>query len=146
MSLYRKLLGSGSNVAVNKLMIKNIGLDAGFLFASLIDFENYLIEKEIIKDGDAFHVGRAKLEDTTTLSEHRQKQAEKILIENGLIEMKLKGVPARNHYKINGFSVLKIMENWILKNKGTRSEKSTEQDQRMDQKRVLKLLHISQFL
>ena len=124
-TVYKKLLGTGSNLSVNKFLIKNVGLEAGFLFASLIDLENYLLlNGKVDKDG-CFYVGRDSLESLTTLSAHKQKQAEKVLIEAGLIEIKLKGVPAKNSYRLSD-QVLKIFKIWMSKNLRTRSEKTSE--------------------
>lgn len=125
-SLYNILLGNGSNVAVNKFLIKNVGLEAGFLFSTLVDFENYLISQGKIESGSWFYAGRDSLEEQTTLSAHKQKQAEKILLEAGLIEIKLKGVPAKNHYSICSDQVLKIFENWMSKNLTSSSENSSD--------------------
>ena len=80
MSLYNTLLGSGSYIAINKTLIKNLGLESGFLFSTLIDFENYLITKENIQSGEWFFVTRQDLEKQTTLSDYKQKEAEKKLI------------------------------------------------------------------
>lgn len=126
MSLYNTLLGSGSYIAINKTLIKNLGLESGFLFSTLIDFENYLITKENIQSGEWFFVTRQDLEKQTTLSDYKQKEAEKKLIEIGLIEIKLKGVPAKNHYRICSDLVLKIFENWSLNNLGSSNENSSE--------------------
>lgn len=125
-TLHKKLLGAGSYLTVNKFLLKNIGLDASFLFSTLIDFENYLESKNQIQPEGWFYAERDKLEEATTLSAYKQKEAEKILIAEGLIEVKLKGVPARNHYKICSNQVIKIFENWMSKNLISSNEKISE--------------------
>jgi hypothetical protein len=127
MSLYNTLLGAGSYLTINKTLLKQLGLEPAFLFSILIDFENYLLDsKQIEQSGDWFYAGREKLQEQTTLSEYKQKEAEKILVKLGLIELKLKGTPAKNHYRICSEQVLKIFENLTSNNLGTRDEKTSE--------------------
>lgn len=107
-------------------MIKQLGLEAAFVFAMLIDYENYYCNKKGMQIGDWFYVTRDRLEESTTLTAHKQKQAEKNLINAGLIEVKVKGVPAKNHYRICSDQVLKIFENWMLKNLSASNENIQE--------------------
>jgi len=125
-TLHKKLLGAGSYLTINKFLLKNVGLDASFLFSTLIDFEDYLESKSQIESDSWFYAGRDKIEEVTTLSAYKQKEAEKILIQEGLIKLKLKGVPARNHYKICSDQVMKIFENWMSKNLMSSNEKISE--------------------
>ena len=123
MSLYN-LIGSKNYLAINKTLIKNLGIETAYFFTNLIDFQNYLSDKE--KEIEEFYYSREEIEKETQLTAYKQKESEKKLIDLGFIEINLKGIPARNFYKINSEQVLKIFEIWSLKKLSTGTEKNSD--------------------
>ena len=51
------------------------------------------------------------IEDDTTLTPYQQRKAVKVLIDNKLIEVKRKGIPAKQYFKINEEQVIKKLNN-----------------------------------
>lgn len=108
--------------------MKAIGIDAAILLSDLCDRADYYeqwrqSDSSIMEDG-WFYATAEDIEGTTTLSRHKQVQALKVLQEAGIIETDVRGMPAKQHFKIieNKFSnflktcIEKISNNTISNN------------------------------
>jgi hypothetical protein len=94
----KHLLSSSAFLIVNKQLAKQVGLKGAVLLADLISKEEYFIANGMT-DGWFFNTAK-NIEEDTCLTSHQQRKAIKRLKELGIIETKVIGVPAKQHFKI----------------------------------------------
>lgn len=125
-----KALRSENWIAVNKDMAKVVGCNAVYLLGYLCEkYEYRLAREEITEDGYFYAIAADVLEDIG-LTTHEQDTAIKRLVSADMLTTKLKGVPAKKHYKITPENEAKIYEVIIGKPKNTAkvAEKSVENE------------------
>ena len=105
----KHLLSSTAFLVLNKELAKQVGLKEAVLLADLISKEEYFITNGMT-DGWFFNT-EANIEQDTTLNSYHQRKCIKTLKEKGLIEVKRKGIPAKQYFKINEEQVLQILNN-----------------------------------
>ncbi len=94
----KHLLSSSAFLIVNKQLAKQVGLKGAVLLADLISKEEYFIANGMT-DGWFFNTAK-NIEDDTCLTSHQQRKAIKRLKDLGIIETKVVGIPAKQHFKI----------------------------------------------
>jgi len=119
----KHLLSSSAFLVVNKSLAKQIGLNETVLLADLISKEEYFIENNQLKDGWFFNTSK-NIENDTTLTSHQQRKAIKKLADLEIIEVKLIGIPAKQHFKVHELRLLEFLQtscennaNKMLKNR-----------------------------
>jgi len=105
----KNILSSSAFIILNKHLARQIGLKETILLADLISKEEYFIANGMT-DGWFFNT-EANIEQDTTLNSYHQRKCIKTLKEKGLIEVKRKGIPAKQYFKINEEQVLQILKN-----------------------------------
>ena len=105
----KHLLSSTAFLVLNKSLARKIGLKEAVLLADLISKEEYFIANGMT-DGWFFNT-EANIEEDTTLNSYHQRKCLKTLKEKGLIEVKRKGIPAKQYFKINEEQVVKFLNN-----------------------------------
>lgn len=113
----KHLLSSTAFLIVNKELAKQVGLKSAVLLADLISKEEYFISKGMT-DGWFFNTAK-NIESDTSLTSHQQRKAIKNLKDLGIIETKVVGIPAKQHFK--------IIENKLLSYFNTSCEESVKQ-------------------
>lgn len=103
----KHLLSSSAFLIVNKKLAKQVGLKGAVLLADLISKEEYFIANGMT-DGWFFNT-EANIERDTTLTSYQQRKVLKTLKTLGVIETKRKGIPAKQHFKINEANLLNIL-------------------------------------
>jgi len=94
----KHLLSSSAFLIVNKQLAKQVGLKGAVLLADLISKEEYFISNGMT-DGWFFNTAK-NIEEDTCLTTHQQRNAIKNLKDLGIIETKVVGIPAKQHFKI----------------------------------------------
>ncbi len=94
----KHLLSSSAFLIVNKQLAKQVGLKGAVLLADLISKEEYFIANGMT-DGWFFNTAK-NIEEDTCLTSHQQRKAIKSLKDLGIIETKVVGIPAKQHFKI----------------------------------------------
>ena len=112
----KHLLSSSAFLIVNKQLAKQVGLKGAVLLADLISKEEYFIANGMT-DGWFFNTAK-NIEEDTCLTSHQQRKAIKSLKDLGIIETKVIGVPAKQHFK--------IIENKLLSYFNTSCEESAK--------------------
>jgi len=112
----KHLLSSSAFLIVNKQLAKQVGLKGAVLLADLISKEEYFIANGMT-DGWFFNTAK-NIEEDTCLTSHQQRKAIKSLKELGIIETKVVGIPAKQHFK--------IIENKLLSYFNTSCEESAK--------------------
>ena len=110
----KPLLSSTAFLVLNKGLAREIGLKAAVLLADLISKEEYFIANGMT-DGWFFNT-EANIEEDTTLNSYHQRKCVKTLKDKGLIQVKRKGIPAKQYFKINEQQVIQILNNLSVKN------------------------------
>ena len=103
----KHLLSSSAFLIVNKKLAKQVGLKGAVLLADLISKEEYFMANGMT-DGWFFNT-EANIERDTTLTSYQQRKVLKTLKKYEIIETKRKGIPAKQHFKINEANLLKIL-------------------------------------
>ena len=114
----KHLLSSTAFIVLNKELARQVGLKEAILLADLISKEEYFIANGMIDDGWFFNTAK-NIEKDTSLTSHQQRRAIKHLKSIGIIETKVVGIPAKQHFK--------IIENKLLSYFTTSCEESEQQ-------------------
>ena len=113
----KHLLSSTAFIVLNKELAKQVGLKEAVLLADLISKEEFFFSKGMT-DGWFFNTAK-NIESDTSLTSHQQRKAIKNLKDLGVIETKVVGIPAKQHFK--------IIENKLLSYFNTSCEESVKQ-------------------
>jgi hypothetical protein len=105
----KHLLSSTAFIVLNKELARQVGLKEAVLLADLISKEEYFIANGMT-DGWFFNT-ESNIEKDTTLTAYQQRRCLKTLKDKGLIEVKRKGIPAKQYFKINEQLVVKLLNN-----------------------------------
>jgi len=108
----KHLLSSSGFLIVNKRLAKIIGLKTSALLADLISKEEYFKEKGTLDNGWFFNCA-SNIEKDTTLTPYQQKKSIDKLKELGIVETKLKGLPATLHFKLYENKLLSLFDTSI---------------------------------
>ena len=92
-------LRADAYLAINKNLIKSIGLKEAVLYSDLLSKQKYFEDRDILDKGWFFNTIE-NIEKDTGLSGFQQRNVISRLIEIGLIDHKLKGMPAKGYFKI----------------------------------------------
>ena len=103
------LIASRNFIAVNKTLIKAIGLEEAVILGELASEYSYWQEQGRLDDSGYFFSTVDNIEDNTGLKERRQKTAIDSLVKAGVLDVKLKGLPAKRHFKISAEQLASIM-------------------------------------
>lgn len=106
------LLRSDGSIIVNKRLIHGIGVRPAVIYSELLSKYTYFKNKKWLTEEGYFFCTIEDLEFSTGLNRHSQDKSIKVLVEKGLIDKKVKGLPAKRYFKINTDS--KLMES-VLK-------------------------------
>lgn len=96
---YYQLLNATNTVHSNRILGYVLGMDTTIIFCSLIAKSYYYKERDMLDDG-WFYCTVLDLEESTTYGEKTQGRAIKRLIDEGLIEYKRAGLPARRYFRL----------------------------------------------
>lgn len=116
------LIASRNFIAVNKDLMRLLGLDEAVLLGELASEYAYWHEQNKL-DGGWFYSTVENVEKNTTLKKNRQATALKNLQKIGIIEVTRKGLPAKRYIKINEEKILDVLSNKKLKNSTSEPEK-----------------------
>lgn len=116
------LIASRNFIAVNKDLMRLLGLNEAVLLGELASEYEYWREQDKL-DGGWFYSTVENVEKNTTLKKNRQATALKNLQKIGIIEVTRKGLPAKRYIKINEEKILEVLSNKKLKNSTSEPEK-----------------------
>lgn len=118
---------------ISKRAIKAFGLKKTLFITHLIDWRMKLLEMGEIQEDDFFYITQSNIKEETGLSEKAQYLIIDFLVEQKLLSVKRKGLPAQNWYRINIADIIEYIEFTIAeqqeeKNVRSRSAKTSDQD------------------
>lgn len=92
---------SRNYIAVNKILAREIGLNEAIMIGELASEHEYGEREGKIEPDGYFFSTVKNVEDNTTLSERQQRSVIDKLKKLGILEVTLRGLPARRYFKIN---------------------------------------------
>lgn len=98
------ILANDNYFIYNKDIAKSMGIDVAIILALLCNKYNYYQKEDklLIKDNkEFFYCTRDTIYDETGIKDACQRNAMKILRENGILEVQSIGIPAKNYYHID---------------------------------------------
>jgi hypothetical protein len=108
MSILFDMLKEKNFLIVNRLLIQSIGLDEAILFSELLSKHDYYANRNTLNADGSFYCTISDIEMSTGLKEKTQSKSVKNLKALGLINVVVKGLPAKRYfYIINDESLLK---------------------------------------
>lgn len=115
------LLANDNYIVVNRDIAHLLGLDAAILLGELCAQANK-------HQTEWFYLQQKKIEENTTLTPYKQREALEVLQKHKLVSMKKEGLPAKNYYKIEQENLCQIFNNKMLKNLTTGGENFKQQN------------------
>ena len=113
-----QLISTENFISVNKELIKLLGLEEAIILGELASEYEFWNRKGELDQG-FFYSTIENIEKNTTLSVHKQRKALNNLKEKGLIEIKVKGIPAKRYIKIIEKQVYELLSFQFVKNSQT---------------------------
>ena len=110
-----KILWQNAHWIINKDLARDVWIEWALLLSDLIDKQEYFTNRWELTEEWFFYNTIENIEKDTTLSNHKQKQAIKILKEKWYIEVQLKWIPAKLHFKVVENKILNFLKQIIIK-------------------------------
>jgi len=98
--------------SLNKIMCKMFGPEKAVFLCNLSDKLRYFEQRNMTKGGWFFQTHDQQISETG-LTEYGIKTCKKFFSELGVIELKKKGLPAKEHYKIDFIQLDEIIDNYV---------------------------------
>ena len=102
--LVKQLLSQGSWTAINKPLMKKIGLDCTYMFQYLLDLQDNVFDGEFFQQQD-------RIAEEFGWTVYKVQTVIKQLVGYGLMSVSRRGLPAKNFYSINDEQVVVILNN-----------------------------------
>lgn len=122
-----QLIASSSFLTVNMAIAKQVGNDAAILLAELASSQVYFENNGMLTDGMFFETVEL-IEDRTNLTKYQQAKAVRVLEESGILRTKLKGIPAKRYFFVDGEKIIDLVDHKKSKNLTTGSQKTSPQE------------------
>ena len=120
-----QLLASRNYITVNKDLIRIIGLEEAIILGELASEHNYYNDRNELEDGYFYSTINNK-EDNTSLNEYKQRKAINTLKDKKIIDVQIKGIPAKRYIKLDEEQVLNLLNIKFCNNLRTSSLKFKE--------------------
>ena len=117
------LLASDNYIVVNKDIIKTYGINTALLIGELASEYNYYLKNDLLDENGMFYSTIENVEENIGLSRHQQKTSLEELKELEIIDVVVKGMPAKRYIKLN----IENLTNKFVKNLQTRMLKTDKQ-------------------
>lgn len=95
--------------SVNKRLSRLFGPEKAVFIANLVDKSNYFEERNMLKDGWFFQTHEQQINETG-IKEYGIKSGKQFFKKLGVLEIKKKGLPAKEHYRIDFSELYEIIE------------------------------------
>lgn len=119
------LISSNGFIVMNKYLLKELGINATIMLGELASEYEYWKERGELEN-DYFYSTAENIENNTTLKRTKQEQAIKTLLDLDLIDIQVKGVPAKRYFKINYKQVCRLLTNKNAENQQTSLQKTNK--------------------
>lgn len=93
-------LNPDNTVSFNRPLAHALGLNAALVYSALIAKQEYYARRNMLDSEGCFFSTAADLMESTTLTRRQQSDAIATLINAGLIEYRVSGMPARRYFRV----------------------------------------------
>lgn len=105
------ILANDNYIIVNRSLIKELGLKETIILGELASEYNYYKKTNELDEDGYFYSTIENIENNTSLSSYEQKKCLDNLSKRGLIDVIIKGIPAKRHIKINTSQIINLFTN-----------------------------------
>ena len=119
----KRLLMTSNYYALNKTLVKNLGIEVAFFLTALVEADEMLADEE-----GWFYQTASLLEEMTGLSNHKQSRCIEQLISLGILLQENKGMPMKRYFKLNYEQVLNSLNTSLEKISKQGSKKVKSKD------------------
>lgn len=96
-----KLLSTDGYIPVNKILAKLLGINEAIIIGEFITEYQYYESHGMLAEDNGFYSTIENVEENTALNEFAQRKAIKHLVEEGIIKVERKGIPAKRYIYID---------------------------------------------
>ena len=126
-----KILDHSRWIPLHQSIVKELGFEAATIISDMSETYNYAEEHNELVNGEYFYYTQSKCEERWGIKEDSFFRRIKELKERQIIDVKKIGIPCRNYYKLNTYSIVQIFEKYEVKSTkidscGTSSRKMPE--------------------
>lgn len=104
------LIASNNYIVVNKDVLQKLGVYPAIMLGELAGEYNYFSKTGELVDG-MFYSTIENIQNNTTLSRHQQTEAISKLKELGILEVVVKGIPAKRYFRLNENKLIEMFAN-----------------------------------
>lgn len=104
------LIASNNYIVVNKDVMQKLGVYPAVMLGELAGEYNYFYKTGGLVDG-MFYSTIENIQNNTTLSRHQQTEAISKLKELGIIDVVVKGIPAKRYFRLNENKLVEMLVN-----------------------------------
>ena len=104
------LIASNNYIVVNKDVLQKLGVYPAIMLGELAGEYNYFSKTGELVDG-MFYSTIENIQSNTTLSRHQQTEAISKLKELGILEVAVKGIPAKRYFRLNENKLIEMFAN-----------------------------------
>ena len=94
------VLNPTNTLSVNRLLAHKLGLNAAVVYAALVAKQAYYEARDMLDKDGYFYSTEDDLKESTSLSRAQQDRVIDILLEAGLIEFRVSGMPAKRCFRV----------------------------------------------
>lgn len=118
------ILNPDNTGTYNRLLAHAIGLNEAVIYASLVAKFAYYNANDLLDNDGYFYSTADDLQESTSLTRRQQDKVIKSLAEKGLIDAKLKGLPAKRHFKVfyDGIALQALIQTGLTKSENLKSK------------------------
>lgn len=120
------MLAEDNYIVVNKELAKLFGIEGAVLLGELCSEHMYWKKLDGLDEDGYFYSTIENIYDNTTILEHKQRSLLKTMKEMNVVDVKVKGLPAKRYIKINERALRDLLDN--LESERTSSSKMEELD------------------
>ena len=104
------LIASNNYIVINKEVLQKLGVYPAIMLGELASEYNYYKKTGELVNG-MFYSTIKNVQNNTTLSRHQQNEAISKLKEIGVVEVVVKGIPAKRFFQLNEDRLIEILTN-----------------------------------
>ncbi|MDD7410075.1 MAG: hypothetical protein SOY60_05095 [Fusobacterium gastrosuis] len=108
-NLVLNLLGTDSNIQVNKKVLLTLGLEEAFFLSYLIDQYKYLEREEKLREDGSFYASNMDIALYTTLNNSQISKIKRAGVEKNLFKISKEGLETKTYYYLNFDKILEII-------------------------------------
>lgn len=104
------MLRSDGSITVNKRLIRELGTLEALLYSELLSRYRYFADQDRLTTDGYFYNTIEDLQEGTGMTRRQQDAIIKNLVEAGVLDVSVRGIPAKRHFRISSKHTKRLME------------------------------------